>query len=42
MFEHTLFSMESPYRENYEVKGYSFGKGEKAACILGPLRGNEI
>ncbi len=42
MFEHILFSMESPYRENYEVKGYSFGKGEKAACILGPLRGNEI
>lgn len=24
------------------IRGYQFGKGEKAACIVGPMRGNEI
>ena len=34
--------MKAPFREEMIVKGYSFGKGEPAACILGPVRGNEI
>lgn len=42
MKERTIFTMKAPYREDYEIKGYSFGKGDPAACILGPVRGNEI
>ena len=25
-----------------KILGYQFGKGEKAACIVGPVRGNEV
>lgn len=42
MKEHVLYSMKAPYREDFEIKGYSFGKGQKSACILGSIRGNEI
>ena len=37
-----LFRMKSNYREDMLVQGYRFGKGEKAACIAGAVRGNEI
>ena len=37
-----IYQLESPYRDTMTVKGYSFGKGDPAACILGPIRGNEI
>lgn len=37
-----IYTMKAPFREEMIVKGYSFGKGEPAACILGPVRGNEI
>lgn len=37
-----IYRVEAPYREDMIVKGYRFGKGDKAACILGPMRGNEI
>ena len=42
MIEKEIFRMQTPYREDFVVKGYQFGKGQKAACILGPVRGNEI
>jgi predicted deacylase len=42
MIERELFRMQTPYREDLVVKGYQFGKGQKAACIVGPVRGNEI
>jgi len=42
MREINLFSMKAPYREDFDITGYSFGKGSPSACILGPLRGNEI
>ncbi len=42
MIEREIFRMQTPYREDLVVKGYRFGKGQKAACIVGPLRGNEI
>ena len=41
MTREVLFSLSSGFRENFEVMGYRFGKGEKAACIVGALRGNE-
>ncbi len=37
-----IYKVEAPYREEMAIKGYRFGKGEKAACILGTVRGNEI
>ncbi len=42
MFVDTICTYQSPYREDFTIKGYRFGKGDKAACILGPIRGNEI
>lgn len=42
MFIDEIYKVEAPYREPMVVKGYRFGKGDKAACILGPMRGNEI
>ena len=37
-----LFTMKSPYRQPMVIKGYSFGKGEPSACIMGAERGNEM
>ena len=37
-----IYRVEAPYREDMVIKGYRFGRGDKAACILGPMRGNEI
>lgn len=42
MVIHDIYTLHSTYREDMCVKGYQFGKGEKAACIVGPVRGNEI
>ena len=42
MYIDSICSYHSPYREDFTVSGYRFGKGDKAACILGPIRGNEI
>lgn len=37
-----LFELSSPYRDDFRIRGYHFGRGEKAACIVGATRGNEI
>lgn len=42
MFVKDIYTMKAPFREDMIIKGYSFGKGEKSACILGPVRGNEV
>ncbi len=42
MREESLFTIKTPYREKVDVKGFFFGKGEKTACFVGSLRGNEI
>lgn len=42
MRKETLFHLKSPYRDDLRIRGYRFGKGEKAACIVGSLRGNEV
>lgn len=38
----SIYSLGAPYRENMDIKGYYFGKGEKSACIVGAIRGNEV
>lgn len=37
-----LYTLKSPYRDDMRITGYKFGKGEKTACIIGAIRGNEI
>lgn len=37
-----IYTVKSPYREDMNILGYRFGKGEKSACIVGPARGDEI
>ena len=41
MNKEIVYSMNTAYRGEYTIYGYSFGSGEKAACIIGALRGNE-
>ena len=42
MHKHEIYTVHSVYREDMKIKGYTFGQGEKSACIVGALRGNEI
>ena len=37
-----IYALDGVYREPMRVKGYFFGKGKKAACVVGSMRGNEI
>ncbi len=41
MKEQIIYSFKGLYRDDFRVKGYEFGGGEKTVCILGSLRGNE-
>lgn len=42
MDKKVIYSLKSLYREDMNIYGYTFGAGEKSACIVGPIRGNEI
>lgn len=42
MKKEIIYSLKAPYRDELRVSGYRFGKGEKAACIVGSIRGNEV
>lgn len=42
MEKEVIYSLKSLYREEFKITGYRFGKGSKAACIVGAIRGNEI
>ena len=42
MKEEIIFELGSVYREPMQVKGFSFGEGEKSMCIVGATRGNEV
>ncbi len=37
-----IFELKSLYRDSFRVTGFLFGHGEKSACIVGALRGNEV
>ena len=37
-----IYNLSSPYRDDFRVTGYRFGKGGKSCCIIGSIRGNEI
>ncbi|MGN1214448.1 MAG: M14 family metallopeptidase [Bacteroidaceae bacterium] len=38
----TIFTMSSPYRDDFRIKAYTFGHGEKTLAIIGTMRGDEI
>ncbi|MBQ0075392.1 MAG: succinylglutamate desuccinylase/aspartoacylase family protein [Prevotella sp.] len=42
MRKEILFQMKSTYRDDFKIEGYHFGSGEKTACIVGPMRGDEV
>ncbi len=42
MIKENLFTLKNCYRDDMSIYGYRFGKGEKSACIVGAMRGNEI
>ncbi len=42
MKESIIFQTDSLYRDDFRVKGYVFGEGEKSLCVMGSMRGNEI
>ncbi|MFV0528148.1 MAG: M14 family metallopeptidase [Lachnospiraceae bacterium] len=42
MRKECIYSLKAPYRDEMHVTGYYFGKGEKAAAIVGAFRGNEV
>lgn len=42
MIKEIIYTLKSPYRNDLQIWGYRFGgNGDKAACIVGPMRGNE-
>ncbi|MDO4497961.1 MAG: M14 family metallopeptidase, partial [Bacteroidales bacterium] len=38
----TIFTMSSPYRDDFRIKAYCFGQGEKSLAIVGAMRGDEM
>ena len=42
MVKEEIFTLKAPYREDMTIYGYSFGKGEDSACMIGAMRGNEV
>lgn len=42
MRKKVILSLNNLYRDDMDIYGYHFGKGEKSACIVGACRGNEI
>jgi hypothetical protein len=42
MTKEIIYTMNTAYRGEYEIQGFTYGSGEKAACIVGAMRGNEF
>ncbi|MFR3728626.1 M14 family metallopeptidase [Lacrimispora sp.] len=42
MRKEAVFTLSNLYRDDMNIYGYHFGKGDKSACIIGACRGNEI
>lgn len=37
-----LYTLDTPYRQPFEIEGFRFGRGEKACAVVGGVRGNEV
>ncbi|MFI3258970.1 MAG: M14 family metallopeptidase [Rikenellaceae bacterium] len=42
MKKEILYSLSSPYRDDFKVHGYRFGSGKKCVAVVGAIRGDEI
>lgn len=42
MRKECLYTLKKQYRDDLNIYGYRFGQGERAACIVGSIRGNEV
>ncbi len=42
MNKKVIFEIKGMYRDDFRITGYEFGQGEKAVCIVGNSRGNEV
>lgn len=42
MKREVLYSLDTPYRQPFEIEGFRFGSGERACAIVGGIRGNEV
>ena len=42
MKKEIIYTMESPYRDDFRITGFRFGKGRKCVAIVGAMRGDEI
>ena len=42
MKKDVLFTVPSYFRDDMDIMGYRFGKGEKSCVVLGALRGDEV
>lgn len=42
MKQEVLYSLETPYRQKFEIEGFRFGSGEKACAVVAGVRGNEV
>lgn len=42
MKQEVLYTLETPYRQPFEITGFRFGSGEKACAVVGGIRGNEV
>lgn len=42
MKEEIIYSMRSTHRDNFRIRAFHFGNGEPTACIVGPMRGDEV
>ena len=38
----SIFTMKSPFRDDFRIPGYYFGNGEKTVAIVGSMRGDEV
>lgn len=42
MKKKTIYEIRGVYRDSFRINGFEFGRGEKALCIVGSMRGNEV
>lgn len=42
MRQHTIFTLQSPYRDDFRIRSFSFGDGKPEMAIVGAMRGDEL
>lgn len=42
MKKEILYTLTSPYRDDFRIYGYRFGKGKRTLAVVGAIRGDEI